>query len=91
MFARRIVPQWAPALGLCHLAEGRIHVLICNDTWVEDHSAGALIVKEAGGTVSNFYHNKEFNHREFGIIATNEFSTHQKIINFLKSIGTQIS
>src|SRR3989344_6203361 len=69
MFARRIVPQWAPALGLCHLAEGRIHALVCNDTWVEDHAAGSLILNEAGGFCTNFYHTSTFKHREFGIIA----------------------
>lgn len=84
MFARRIVPQFAPALGLCHIAEGRIHALVCNDTWLEDHSAGALILEEAHGFCSNFYHTDKFNHREFGIIASNEKSTHQKIVEFLK-------
>lgn len=91
MFARRIVPQWAPALGLCHIAEGRIHALVCNDTWVEDHSAGNLILQEAGGYSTNFYHTKSFNHREFGIIATNEPSTHKKIVNFLKEKGVKIN
>lgn len=90
MFALRIVPQFAPALGLCHLAEGRIHALVCNDTWEEDHAAGALIVKEAGGVVSNFYHTHLFNHREFGIIATNESSIHQEIVELLKSAGVGI-
>jgi myo-inositol-1(or 4)-monophosphatase len=85
MFFRRIVPQWAPALGLCHIAEGRIHALVCNDTWVEDHSAGALILKEAGGYCSNFYHTESFNHREFGIIATNEKFTHEQIVKFLNN------
>lgn len=91
MFARRIVPQWAPALGLCHLAEGRVHVLVCNDTWTEDHAAGALIVHEAGGYVSNFYNTLNFNHREFGIIAANEASTHKEIVEFLKTKGIPIS
>src|SRR3989344_5266201 len=86
MFARRIVPQWAPALGLCKIAEGRIHGLVCNDTWVEDHSAGALILKEAGGYVSNFYNIYSFNHREPGIIVTNNKETHFAIVNFLKKL-----
>ncbi len=90
MYARRIVPQFAPALGLCRIAEGRIHALICNDTWVEDHSAGSIILTEAGGLCSNFYTTKSFNHREFGIIATNEKSTHQRIVTFLRKIGTSI-
>lgn len=84
MFARRIVPQWAPALGLCHIAEGRIHALVCNDTWVEDHSAGALILQESGGYCSNFYETSEFSHRTAGIIAVNEAKTHKEIVTFLQ-------
>lgn len=91
MFARRIVPQWAPALGLCHLAEGRIHALICNDTWVEDHSAASLIVQESNGHTSNFYNSIEFNHKEAGIIATSNLDLHVEIIKFLKHIGININ
>ena len=87
MFTRRVLLQFAPALGLCRIAEGRIHALVCNDTWIEDYSAGALILKEAGGFCSNFYHTDNFNHREFGIIATNERSTHQQIVKFLRRAG----
>jgi myo-inositol-1(or 4)-monophosphatase len=85
MFARRIVPQFAPALGLCRIAEGRIHALVCNDTWVEDHSAGALILREAGGYCSNFYEQKRFTHRQPGIIATSNIETHDAICKLLNS------
>ena len=85
MFARRVVPQFAPALGLCRIAEGRIHALVCNDTWVEDHSAGALILKEAGGYCTNFYRQTSFTHRESGIIATNNPETHAAICTLLNS------
>lgn len=84
MFARRIVPQWAPALGFCRLAEGRIHAIVCNDTWQEDHAAGALILHEAGGIVTNFYHTDGFSVREPGVIAANNLSNHQKIVDFLQ-------
>lgn len=70
MFARRVVPQFAPALGLCRVAEGRTHGVVCNDTLVEDHAAGALILNEAGGYVGNFP-SGGFDHRSAGIIATN--------------------
>ncbi|HET9411757.1 MAG TPA: inositol monophosphatase [Candidatus Saccharimonadales bacterium] len=84
MFARRVVPQFAPALGLCRIAEGRIHALVCNDTWVEDHSAGALILRESGGYCSNFYETASFSHRQSGIIATNNKSTHDAILALLR-------
>ncbi|MGI8420058.1 MAG: inositol monophosphatase family protein [Candidatus Levyibacteriota bacterium] len=83
MVARRIVPQFAPALGLCRIAEGRIHALVCNDTWVEDHAAGSLIMQEAGAYCTNFYQNTSFNHRTAGVIAVNEKSTHDSLVSFL--------
>lgn len=84
MFARRIIPQFAPALGLCRIAEGRTHAILCNETYVEDHSAGSLILQEAGGCVTNFHNNSGFSHREHGIIAANSKDTHSKIVKFLK-------
>lgn len=85
MFARRIVPQFAPALGLCRIAEGRIHALICNDTWVEDHAAGSLVLQEAGGFCTNFYDSTDFSHRQAGIIAVNRQATHAEITALLAS------
>ena len=83
MFARRIVPQWAPALGFCRLAEGRIHAIVCNDTWVEDHAAGALIAAEAGAVVTNFYHNEVFDPREPGVIVANNRRNFEEIVALL--------
>ena len=76
LVARRVVPQFAPALGLCRVAEGRVHGLVCNDTWVEDHAAGALILCEAGGAVTNFYNRDGFRHREAGVIAAADLALH---------------
>jgi myo-inositol-1(or 4)-monophosphatase len=85
MFSRRLVPQFAPALGLCRIAEGRTHALICNDTWVEDHAAGSLILQEAGGCCTNFYIKESFDHRQSGIIAAATRDAHSQIVDFLKT------
>jgi len=85
MFARRIVSQFAPALGICRIAEGRTHALVCNDTWVEDHAAASLILQEAGGFCTNFYETDGFNHRQAGIIAVNQQVTHEQIVTLLAS------
>jgi myo-inositol-1(or 4)-monophosphatase len=69
MAARRVVPQFAPANDLVRLAEGRIHALVCNDTWLEDHSAGFLIAREAGAIITNFSDRSKFDHQTPGIIA----------------------
>lgn len=84
MIAKRTVPQFAPALGLCHVAEGRIHGLVCNDTWVEDHAAGSLILQESHGYCTNFYHTHAFNLREPGIIATSNQTLHKELTAFLQ-------
>jgi myo-inositol-1(or 4)-monophosphatase len=83
MFARRVVPQFAPALGLCRIAEGRIHALICNDTWVEDHAAGAFILQQAGGHCSNFYRTDRFSTRAPGISAACDAAMHRAITALL--------
>jgi myo-inositol-1(or 4)-monophosphatase len=79
MQAERVVPQFAPALGLCRIAEGRVDGLVCNDTWTEDHSAGALILSEAGGAVSNFSSERNFDHRQAGIIAAGHTALHSEL------------
>lgn len=86
MFAKRIVPQFAPALGLCRIAEGRIHALVCNDTWTEDHAAGSLILTEAGGVVANFYDTDTFSHRRACIVATTDLDSLQAIKGALSKL-----
>lgn len=66
--ARRIVASFTPALGLAHLAEGRIQALASNGTRPEEHGAGALLVQEAGGEVRNYY-GEEFAVHTPGILA----------------------
>lgn len=87
MQARRAVPQFAPALGLCRVAEGRIHALVCNDTWVEDHAAGALIAKQAGASVHNFDDTECFTHRRPGIIAACSGGLYREIRAVTKATG----
>jgi myo-inositol-1(or 4)-monophosphatase len=62
--------NFSPALDLCNLAEGNISLMISNGTTVEDHAAGSLIVKEAGGVITN-YGADSWSHRKQGIIASN--------------------
>jgi len=58
---RKLLPQVrtarlisASALELCYVACGRFEMFINKGSALYDYAAGALIVKEAGGTVTNF-------------------------------------
>ncbi len=66
---RGVCMNFSPALDLCRLAEGRVSTLVSNGTTPEDHSAGALIVSEAGGRITNFGRDS-WNHHGTGIVAT---------------------
>jgi len=61
--------NFSPALDLCNLAMGNISAMISNGTTPEDHSAGALIVTESGGIVTNFGCTG-WSARDRGIVAT---------------------
>lgn len=66
---RGVCVNFSPALDLCGLAEGKLSTMVSNGTTPEDHSAGALIVTEAGGRIRNFRENS-WNQRRTGIVAT---------------------
>jgi myo-inositol-1(or 4)-monophosphatase len=67
---RSVVVHFSPALDLCQIAMGRMDALVTLSTEVEDHAAGALIVQEAGGVVSNFG-SKTWDFRMRGIVTAN--------------------
>lgn len=58
----------AGALELCYVASGRVDAFIDNDIKIWDEAAGSLIVKEAGGKVTDF-EGLEFDAESNSIIA----------------------
>jgi myo-inositol-1(or 4)-monophosphatase len=68
--ARTVVVHFSPALDLCLIALGKADVLVTLSTEVEDHAAGALVVQEAGGVVTNFGSNR-WHVGTRGIVAAN--------------------
>ena len=80
--SRKVIINFSPALDLCNIARGKIDGLVDNGTTPEDHAAGSLIVKEAGGVIRNYYQNS-FDVSKTGIIASgkNLFKSIVEIIN----------
>lgn len=62
--------NYSPALDLCGVARGRIDSVVYTSSTFDDHSAGALIVREAGGAVSNFGSVK-YDAFKLGVMAAN--------------------
>jgi myo-inositol-1(or 4)-monophosphatase len=85
VFASRIVVvHFSPALDMCRIAMGKADALAMLSTEVEDHAAGALIVQEAGGVVTNCG-SDGWNVRTRGIIAASNRYLHAAIQQLLES------
>lgn len=80
---KRVSINFSPALDLCNIARGRIDALIDNGTTPEDHAAGTLILKEAGGSFQN-YNKETWDVNTRGIVATNSYLQDQ-LVYFLKT------
>ncbi|MBC8378149.1 MAG: hypothetical protein H8E62_03155 [Planctomycetes bacterium] len=64
---RKGVGWIAPALTLCNVARGRIDVFVDSGASTFGHSAGAFILKNAGGTLFN-YDMADYSHQSIGIV-----------------------
>lgn len=73
------------AIELAYVAAGRIASIIIPGAWVWDVAAGALLVKEAGGKVTDFAgHDWKISERR---ILAADSKSHAKILKTLESIG----
>ncbi|MCR5819171.1 MAG: inositol monophosphatase, partial [Prevotella sp.] len=71
------------AIALCYVAAGRLDGYAEKYIGQWDYMAGAIIVKEAGGTVTDYEGAMEFTHGN-NVVATNK-TIHQAL---LEGIGT---
>jgi myo-inositol-1(or 4)-monophosphatase len=69
------------ALTLCKVAAGEVDAYIHPSEKSHDYAAGSVIVREAGGTVTN-YLNGSLDIRKRGLLASNE-TLHQIIVSLL--------
>lgn len=80
--------NFSPALDLCGVASGRIALMISNGTTPEDHSAAGLVVREAGGFVTNFS-KAQWEHHEQGVVAAGSRAAHlcaSKLVGSLEKV-----
>lgn len=72
------------AIALCYVAAGRLDAYAEKYIGQWDYMAGALIVQEAGGTVTNFEGSHDFTNGN-SIVATNSI-VHQELTNSIKEV-----
>jgi myo-inositol-1(or 4)-monophosphatase len=74
---KRLITNWSPALDYCLLASGKIESIICKGNDVYDNMAGKLIVREAGGIITEFDGTEEKEEENTNFIASNNKELHK--------------
>ncbi|PIR71481.1 MAG: hypothetical protein CO145_01725 [Candidatus Nealsonbacteria bacterium CG_4_9_14_3_um_filter_37_13] len=80
---KRVMINMSPALDLCRLATGKIEAMINNGNEIYDFAAGKLILREAGGLITDFKGEKETDERKTIFLATNGTDIHQELLEIL--------
>jgi myo-inositol-1(or 4)-monophosphatase len=74
----------SPALGLCHVAAGRLHAYWHLDLKIWDIAAASLIVDRAGGVLTDA-HGMSWLHSEGSYVATNDV-VHNSLLNCIRPL-----
>jgi len=80
---KRFMVNMSPALELCRVAAGRMEGFINNANEIYDFAAGKLIVKEAGGIITNFKGEQEINERNNVFLAANNVNINQELLEIM--------
>ena len=81
---QRVLTSWAPVYDFCLLASGKIEVMTCYKNELHDFIGGLLMVREAGGRLTDYQGRVLKNDRVNTCLLTNGSAMHNKIINVLK-------
>lgn len=80
---KRILDNWTPASDYCLLASGRTEAVLCVDGDLEDYAAAKLIVREAGGLITDF-DGQPVSDLAPDFVATNGTTTHDVFTKLMK-------
>ncbi len=78
------------ALDIAYVAAGRVEGFWRNEVYQWDIAAGALMVEEAGGTVTNIYGNSDYLQKPVSIVAANP-TIHADMLAVLAEVREQRS
>lgn len=84
----RFIQMWSPASELAHIASGHITASINNQNEVYDFVAGKLLIREAGGRITNLDGTMQTNDRHAVFVASNGTAVHDEILQRIRGIIT---
>ncbi len=73
------------AIETAYVAAGRLSSILIPGAWPWDVAAGTILIREAGGKVTDF-NGREWNHAERDYLGASQKS-HKKILKIIKSLG----
>ena len=79
----RILCNWAPVYDFCLVASGKIEAMVCYDNELHDFVGGLLLVREAGGKITDYQGQPLMNDRVNIFLATNGTGIHKQIVKVL--------
>lgn len=80
---KRLMENWSPAYEFCLLASGKMEAIISNGLDLEDYAAGKLILREAGGEITDFKGSELADDRANVFVASNGTALHQAILKIV--------
>lgn len=80
---KRVLTNWAPVFDFCLLASGKIEAIVCYNNELHDFIGGRLLIKEAGGKITDYRGNLTRNDRQSTFLATNGTKIHNQIVKIL--------
>lgn len=82
----RLLLSWCPTLDFCAIASGRIDAMVNNGNEIYDHIAGKLMVREAGGIITDFRGNFIDDDRKSYFLAVNNKKFLKKILPVVRTV-----
>ncbi|MFA6304962.1 MAG: inositol monophosphatase [Patescibacteria group bacterium] len=79
----RLLNTWSPAWEMCLMASGQIDAFINFDNDLYDNLPGKLLIREAGGKLTDLHGRQLKNDRINSFVASNNTSLHQQVIKIL--------
>ncbi|MFA6511921.1 MAG: inositol monophosphatase [Patescibacteria group bacterium] len=82
----RFIEMWSPSSELAHIASGHITASINYKNEVYDFAAGKLLIREAGGRITNLDGTIQKNDRDAIFVASNGTVLHDEILKRIRGI-----
>ena len=80
---KRLMENWSPAYEFCLLASGKMEAIISNGLDLEDYMAGKLILREAGGKITDFAGQPVADDRVNVFVASNGSALHDELLGIV--------